>query len=123
MISNKRVSKLKRRVYEIKGNPIYSKFMVQASDALYLFEANKEVIHHKEQYTKLEKPIEGLEIVDCSNCSIDNILIAGDGKSEPIVISDDIPFAYDIAMGYLEDSKRPFKNLSREQLIEIADIE
>lgn len=123
MINSKRVSKLKSQVYKIKGNPTYTKFIVEAREGLFLFEANKGVIHHREHYTKLDKPIPGLEVVDCSSCSIDGLLIVGDGKSEPVIISDDIPYADEIAEGYLNNNENPYKNLSREQLIEIAGFE
>jgi len=123
MINSKRVNKLRRNVYKIKGNPAYSKFIVQAKEGLYLFDSDKVVIHHKEKYSPIDKPVEGLQLLDCSEYSIDSILIVGDGKSEPVVIEDAIPFAYDIAEGYLEDSCNPFRGLGNEQLKKIVAIE
>jgi hypothetical protein len=119
MINNKRISKLKRDIYKKVGKLCYSNFIIQAIDGLYLFEMNKGAIFHKDKYIKIDKAIDGLEIIDYKECSIDSLLIVGDGKSEPVIIEDHIPYSERIAEGYLNNSNEPFKDFSNDELKEI----
>lgn len=123
MINNKRIAKLRRDIYKKVGKTCYSKFIVQAIEGLYLFEMNKKSIFYKDNYTKLDKAIDGLEIIDYKECSIDSLLIVGDGKSEPVIIEDNIPYAERIAEGYLNDPEEPFKNFSNDELKDISEME
>lgn len=123
MLNNKRIAKLRRDIYKKVGKICYSKFIVQAKEGLYLFEMNKEAIFHKDKYTKLDKAIDELEIIDYKECSIDSLLIVGDGKSEPVIIEDNIPYAKRITEGYLNDPEDPFKNFTNDELKNISEME
>lgn len=123
MISNtKRVRRLQKEIYKRKGNPRYSKFIIRASDGLFLFQSSNTVMRGHDKYTLIKEPIQGIQIVDCEGCSIKELLIVGDGISEPVLIEDDIPFADDVAEGYLKDRANPFKDLSTDKLKEIAQF-
>lgn len=90
MINSKRMSKLKKDIYKIKGNPKYLKCIVKAREGLYLFELNRDIEHHKECYKPIDKEIEGLEVIECNDYSIEDILIVGNGNSEFKVFIDDV---------------------------------
>lgn len=90
MISSKRISKLKRNLYKIKGNPKYSKCIVKVLEGMYLFELKNNVAYHKDLYKKIDKVIDGLEVLELNDYSIEDILIAGDGISELVVFTGDI---------------------------------
>lgn len=90
MINSKRISKLKKDIYKIKGNPKYLRCIVKAREGLYLFELNKGIEHHRGCYKAIDKEIEGLEVIECGDYSIENILIVGDGNSEFKVFIDDV---------------------------------
>lgn len=132
MISNKRIAKLKKDIYKIKGNPKYSKFIVKTRDGLYLFEYKKGIEHHKECYKPIDNVIDGLELIECIEYSIEDILIIGNGEKEPIVLIDDI--SLDIpndVRGRFKESciknpNNPYEELSTEDLkilIGYEDIE
>lgn len=122
MINNKRISKLKKEIYKIKGNPKYLRCIVKAREGLYLFELNKDIEHHKECYKPIDKEIEGLEVIECSNYSIENIFIVGDGKSELVVFTDDVleDIPNDVKERFKEacikNPENPYKELSTEDL-------
>ena len=122
MISNKRIARLKKEIYKIKGNPKYSKCIVKAREGLYLFQLRKGIEHHKDLYTKIDKEIEGLEVVECSEYSIEDILIVGNGESEPIVFIDDIleDIPSDVKERFksscIKNPDDPYKELSTEDL-------
>lgn len=122
MINNKRVCKLKKDIKKKLGNIECIKFYVKTKEGLYLFNFNAPGVHHKDKYTKIDKVIEGLKLYDLSEYSIDDILIVGDGKSEPTVIIDDTPYKDKIIDGYMNYPDEPFKNFSNEELKEIANI-
>ena len=90
MLSNKRIAKLRKEIYKIKGNPKYSKCILKTRDGLYLFQLRKSVECDKECYVPIDNVIDGLEIIECSDYSIEDILIVGNGESELIVFIDDI---------------------------------
>lgn len=122
MISNKRISKLKKEIYKIKGKPKYSKCIVMAREGLYLFELNKVIEHHRECYKRIDDVIEGIEVIECKEYSIEDILIVGDGKSEFKVFIDDIleDIPNDVKERFKEscikNPDNPFKELSTEDL-------
>ncbi|MBS6503853.1 MAG: hypothetical protein KH415_19950 [Clostridium sp.] len=127
MINNKRISKLKKEIFKIKGNPKYLKCIVKAREGLYLFGLKKDIKHHKECYKPIDKEIEGLEVIECSDYSIEDILIVGDGKSELVVFTDDI--LEDIPNDVKERFKKacfnnpdnPYKELTTEDLKVLID--
>lgn len=127
MISNKRISKLKKEIYKIKGNPKYSKFIVKTEEGLYLFNLKKGAENYKEHYTPLDKVIDGLELVECSDYSINDILILGNGENEPIVLIDDIlgNITNDVKERFkqlcIKNPNDPYKELSAEDLKFLAD--
>lgn len=127
MINNKRISKLKKEIYKIKGNPKYLRCIVKAREGLYLFELKKEIEHHRDCYKAIDKEIEGLEVIECGEYSIDDILIVGDGKSEFIVFMEDsledIP--NDVKERFkkacLRNPENPYKELSTDDLKLLLD--
>ncbi|MDU1412690.1 MAG: hypothetical protein E6929_07740 [Clostridium sp.] len=52
MINNKRVHKLKKEVYRIKGNHKYNKFIIKAAEGLFLFEANRDMQRIQKDHLK-----------------------------------------------------------------------
>lgn len=122
MINNKRISRLKKEIYKIKGNPKYLKCIVKARDGLYLFELNKDIEHHIECYKRIESVLDGVEVIECEEYSIEDILIVGDGKSEFKVfledILEDIPdeIKERFRESYIKNPKDPYKELSTEDL-------
>lgn len=90
MINDKRIGKLKKEIKKKIGSIEYIKFNIKTKEGLYLFDINAPGEHHKDKYTKIDKVVEGLETCDLSEYSIENILIVGDGKTEPVFILGDI---------------------------------
>lgn len=90
MINSRRISKLKRNLYKIKGNPKYSKCIVKVMEGMYLFELKNNAAHHKDLYKKIDKVIDGLEVIELNDYSIEDILVAGNGLSELVVFTGDI---------------------------------
>lgn len=90
MINSKRILKLRRKISKTVGQTKYIKFNIKTKEGLYLFNLNTPGKHHKDKYTKIDKPVEGLEIYDFAECNIEDILIVGNGKSEPTTILDDV---------------------------------
>ncbi|WP_291650140.1 hypothetical protein [Clostridium sp.] len=128
MISNKRISKLKKEIYKIKGDLKYSKFLVKTREGLYLFQLRKNTENHKECYTPIDNPRDGLEVVECSDYSIDDILIVGNGESEPTVLIDDIleDIPNDVKERFknscIKNPDNPYKELSTEDLKALIDL-
>lgn len=128
MINSKRMSKLKKDIYKIKGNPKYLKCIVKAREGLYLFELNRDIEHHRGCYKAIDKEIEGLEVIECGDYSIENILIVGDGKSELVVFTDDIleDIPNDVKVRFknscIKNSDNPYKELSTEDLKALIDL-
>lgn len=122
MINNRRISKLKKEIYKIKGNPKYLKCIVRAREGVYLFELKKDAKNHKECYKPIDKEIEGIEVVECSDFSIEDILIVGDGNSELVVFTDDIigDACYDLKKRFkkacINNPENPYRELSTEDL-------
>ena len=90
MINSKRILKLRTEISKKVGQTKYIKFNIKAKEGLYLFDLNTSGEHHKDKYTKIDKPVEGLEIYDFAEYNIEDILIVGNGKLEPTAILDDV---------------------------------
>lgn len=87
MINSKRISKLKKDIKDKIGDIKYIKFNVKTKEGLYVIDLNAP---GKRKYIKIDKPIEELITYDFSEYSVKDILIVGDGKTEPVAIVEDI---------------------------------
>lgn len=127
MIDNKRIAKLKKEIYKIKGSPKYSKLIVKTREGLYLFQLRKNTENHKECYTPIDNTIDGLEVVECSDYSINDILIVGNGESELTVLMDDIleDIPNDVKERFksscIKNPDNPYKELTTEDLKVLID--
>lgn len=119
MINSKRISKLKKDIKDKIGDIKYIKFNVKTKEGLYMIDINAP---GESKYIKIDKPIEELITYDFSEYSVKDILIVGDGKTEPVSIVDDIPYKEKIIKGYLNNPEEPFKDFTNDELIEISDI-
>ncbi|NLK23189.1 MAG: hypothetical protein GX309_04195 [Clostridiales bacterium] len=90
MINSKRILKLRTEISKKVGQTKYIKFSIKAKEGLFLVNFNTPGNIHQSKYTRIKNLIEGLEIYDFSEWSIEDILIIGDGKSEPTTILDDV---------------------------------
>lgn len=90
MINSKRILKLRTEISKKIGQTKYIKFNIKAKEGLFLVNFNTPGNIHQSKYTKIDKPVEGLETYDLSAWSIEDILIIGNGKSEPTTILDDV---------------------------------
>ncbi|MBY6931872.1 hypothetical protein [Clostridium botulinum] len=123
MINTKRISKLKRDIKNKYGMQEYAKFVVKAEEGLFLFNLTQNPAIDN-QRKKIEKELTGYKVNDYSNYSIEDILVVGDGRTEPIVIYgclEDDEFR-DIKKYSNKDNVINYSELSKEQLIEIVDM-
>lgn len=126
-ISKSRINKIKKDLENKLGKEEYRKFIVKAKDGLFLFDMLKNPFY-EDRYMHVEKEIPGLEIVDCSHCNIRDIIVAGNGTQEPVIICIDIPDDEELEKAIMKvkaDNTSPtrlnFEDLSNEELKKIID--
>lgn len=126
MISSKRVNKLKKDINMIYKKASETTFIIKAKEGLFLYDLTKNPLIES-QKKQIEKPIRGIEIEDISESSIENIVVvAGEGYHLNVIIDDieDDPEGKRIFKEYfIENNILNYKNLTNEQLKEIAAIE
>ncbi|MBY6836271.1 hypothetical protein FDG50_01845 [Clostridium botulinum] len=123
MISTKRISKLKRDIKNKYGMQEYAKLVIKAEEGLFLFDLTQNPAIDN-QRKKIEEELTGYKVKDYSNYSIEDILVVGDGRAEPIVIYgslEDDDFR-GIKKYSNKDNVINYSELSKEQLIEIVDM-
>lgn len=125
MISSKRVNKLKRNIEKMYSVIDTHKFIVKAKEGLFLFDQTE--LKTEEKRKKINEVIKGIEVFNCSEVSINNILIVGAPGSNKTIIIDDIeedPEGMKILREYFNAANMLiYSDLTNEQLKEIAAIE
>ncbi|KEI10831.1 hypothetical protein Z957_12350 [Clostridium sp. K25] len=123
IISRKRIINIKKELEKKIGKEEYTRFIIRAKNGLFLIDLTKKPI-----YSHIKKEIPGLEIEDCLNCNMEDIIVAGDGTMEPVIICMDMPDDEEIEKAIrkvkadnTKESKLNFEDVSTEELIKIVD--
>lgn len=126
-ISRSKINKIKRELENKIGKEEYRKFIIKAKDGLFLFDMQKDPFYEK-RYVQVENEISGLEIEDCSHCNIEDIIVAGNGTQEPVIICIDIPDDEELEKAFTKvkadntsTTGLNFEDLSNEELKKIID--
>ncbi|MHC6178645.1 hypothetical protein ACYUJ6_02125 [Clostridium sp. JNZ X4-2] len=112
-------SELKKRVQDENN----FKAIVKAREGLFLFDLNKG-LNVEGKCIPIEKGIQGIEINDCSDHPIGNIVATYDDTNNQIdvkVVPEDIPYSKRIAAGYLNNPQRPFESFTDSELEKIIE--
>lgn len=127
IVSKNRINKIRKELENKIGKEEYSKFIIRAKDGLFLFHMKRDPFREK-YYDCIEKEIPGLKIADCSHCNIKDIIVAGDGTQEPVIICIDMSDDEEIQKAIRKvkaDNTSPgklnFEDVSTEELIKIVD--
>ena len=127
MISIKRINLIKRELIKKNGDGKNTKFIINSKDGLYLVDLRNEF----NKYTKIDFVIKGYKVEELHELAIKDILVCGDGKTEPIIITDDIPDdageLNDMINSYPEEVqssvlRETLKQMDTETLIGIANL-
>lgn len=127
IISKNKINKIKRNLEGSIGKQEYTKFIIKAKDGLFLFDLSKNPFY-EDIYIPIEKELQGLIVEDCSKCLIENIIVAGNGKSEPVIITmddlEEVPeeLQYNFKDACINNPSDPFSELTTEELKVLANI-
>lgn len=124
MISNKRIQRLKQNIKKAYGSKEFSKVVIRAKEGLFLFNL-LEKPGSDEREIKLDEEIINYDVSEFPNCSINDILVVGDGRAEPVIIygsleDDDFQEVKQYAD---ENNILNYSELSTEDLKKIAHLE
>lgn len=125
MINNKRIQRLKHNIKKVYGSKEFSKVAIRAKEGLFLFNL-LEKPGSDERRIKLDMEIANYDVSECTNHSIDKILVVGDGRIQPVIIIDDIPEDDDFQQlkQYADENNiLNYSELSTEDLKKIVDLE
>ena len=127
MISIKRINLIKRELIKKNGDGKNTKFIINSKDGLYLVDLRNEF----NKYTKIDFVIKGYKVEELHEFAIKDILVCGNGKTEPVIITDDIPDdageLNDMINSYPEEVqssalRQILKQMDTETLIGIANL-
>ena len=90
MINNRRIQRLKQNIKKTYGSKEFSKVYVKAKEGLFLFNL-LEKPGSDERRVKIDNESINYDVAEFIDHSIDKILVVGDGRSQPVIIIDDIP--------------------------------
>lgn len=126
-VSRSKINKIKRDLENKLGKEEYRKIIIKAKDGLFLFDMLKNPLH-EERYMSIENEVPGIEVMDCSHCNISDIIVAGNGTQEPVIICIDIPDDEELEKAIMKVkadntslSGLNFEDLSNEELKKIID--
>ncbi len=125
MISNKRIQRLKQNIKKAYGSKEFSKVVIRAKEGLFLFNL-LEKPGSDERRVKIDKESINYDVAEFTDHSIDKILVVGDGRSQPVIIIDDIPEDDDFQelKQYADENNiLNYSELSTDDLKKIADLE
>ena len=124
MINNRRIQRLKQNIKKTYGSKEFSKVYVKAKEGIFLFNL-LEKPGADERRIKLNDEIINHEISEFTDYSINEILVVGDGRVEPVIIygaleDDDFQNVKQYAD---ENNILNYSELSTDDLKKIADLE
>lgn len=125
MINNKRIQRLKHNIKKTYGSKEFSKVAVRAKEGIFLFNL-LEKPGSDERRVKIDKEIINYDVAEFIDHSIDKILVVGDGRSQPVIIIDDIPEDDDFQelKQYADENNiLNYSELSTDDLKKLADLE
>lgn len=126
MINSKRLSKLKKELIKVYKIDDPKKFIIKVKEGLFLYDLNINPIENS-QRVKINKAIKGIHIEDLSNNSIDElVVVSGEGYHLSVIIDDiegNLEGSQVLKDYFNEANILNYSDLSREQLIELSDLE